>query len=523
MPGSGEATSELPLKPPVTFNTRRLLPRRSLTHPKSPGSSRCNAAFLDVPAISVTTTSDQSFRPMLWLVAMAVFMQMLDTTIVNTALPSMAVSLGESPLRMQAVVVAYALTVAMLIPASGWLSDRLGTRRVFVAAIVLFTLGSMACAASSQLSQLVAGRVLQGIGGAMLLPVGRLVVLRVVSREEFLAAMSFVTIPGLVGPLVGPTLGGWLVQAASWHWIFLINLPLGIAGAIVARRVMPDLRQAVSRFDVVGFLLLSTGMVTASLSLDMLSYPQPNHGAILVLLAFGLASIAAYWLHAARAPRPLFPLALFRVHTFSVGLMGNLFSRIGSGGMPYLLPLLLQVLLGYSPMHAGMMMIPAAAAGMFSKRIVVPLVDKLGYRPVLVGNTLLVGLAMASFSLAEPGQPVWLRIVQFSFFGAANSLQFTAMNTLALCDLEGELASSGNSLLSMVMMLAMSLGIATAGGLLGAFGGSALDANAGAMLSAFRWCFLCMGLVTMSSAAIFAQIDPSRSISQSKVREVDAA
>ena len=211
-----------------------------------------------------------SFRPLLWLVATAVFMQMLDTTIVNTALPSMAAGLNESPFRMQAIVTSYALTVAMLIPASGWLADRLGTRRVFVAAIVLFTLGSLACAASGQFTQLVAARVLQGAGGAMLLPVGRLAVLRVVPRSEFLAAMSFVTLPGLIGPLVGPTLGGWLVQAASWHWIFLINLPLGVVGTAAALRYMPDLRQSVSRFDVLGYGLLASGMVAVSLSLGLL-------------------------------------------------------------------------------------------------------------------------------------------------------------------------------------------------------------------------------------------------------------
>ena len=211
------------------------------------------------------------FRPMLWLVAAAVFMQMLDTTIVNTALPSMAVDLGQSPLRMQSVVVAYALTVAMLIPASGWLADRLGTRRLFVAAIALFTAGSLACALSPDLDTLVASRVLQGIGGAMLLPVGRLAVLRAVPRTAFLAAMSFVTVPGLIGPLIGPALGGWLTEAASWHWIFLINLPLGIAGAIAALRWMPDLRAPVSRFDLPGYGLLAFGMIAVSLSVEALS------------------------------------------------------------------------------------------------------------------------------------------------------------------------------------------------------------------------------------------------------------
>jgi EmrB/QacA subfamily drug resistance transporter len=466
-------------------------------------------------------TAAQSFRPMLWLVAMAVFMQMLDTTIVNTALPSMAASLGESPLRMQAVVISYALTVAMLIPASGWLSDRLGTRRVFIAAIALFTIGSLACAVSSGLNQLVASRVLQGIGGSMLLPVGRLTVLRVVPRHDFLAAMSFVTLPGLIGPLIGPTLGGWLVQVASWHWIFLINLPLGVAGCLAALKYMPDLRRSVERFDLLGYLLLAFGMVTVSLSLDAVSDPEMSHGIVLVLLVFGLAGLAAYWLHAARADGPLFPLGLFKVHSFGVGLLGNLFSRVGSGGMPYLIPLLMQVAMGFSPMHAGMMMIPAAVAGMFSKRIVVPLVQRLGYRRLLVGNTLLVGLTMASFGLVQPGQALWLHAVQFACFGFVNSLQFTAMNTLALRDLDGELASSGNSLLSMVMMLAMSLGVAVAAGLLGAFGGAAAAPGPSQMFAAFRWTFVCVGLVTMASAAIFAQLEPTNRIPESTVQKAD--
>jgi EmrB/QacA subfamily drug resistance transporter len=460
---------------------------------------------------------------MLWLVATAAFMQMLDTTIVNTALPSMAASLGESPLRMQAVVASYALAVAMLIPASGWLADRFGTRRVFIAAVVLFSVGSLACALSRGVTQLVASRVLQGIGGSMLLPVGRLVVMRVIPREDFLAAMSFVTIPGLIGPLIGPTMGGWLVQVASWHWIFLINLPLGVAGGIAALRVMPDLRQAVGRFDALGYALFAYAMVAVSLALDALSTEQPRQAAVVILIVSGLASLAAYWLHAARAERPLFSLALFKVDTFRVGILGNLFSRVGSGSMPYLIPLVMQVALGYSALHAGMMMIPAALAGMFSKRVVVPLVHRFGYRRVLVGNTLLVGATMASFALLRPGLPVWLHAVQFAAFGAVNSLQFTAMNTLTLRDLDGEFASSGNGLLSMLMMLTVSLGVAVAGGLLGAFGGVAAAVPSQIdTLTAFRWTFVCVGVVTVTSAAIFAQLEPTHRLQQATVEETEA-
>ncbi|WP_058834192.1 multidrug transporter subunit MdtD [Luteimonas abyssi] len=467
----------------------------------------------------MTSSSEalRAHRPMLWLVAAAVFMQMLDTTIVNTALPSMAVDLGQPPLRMQMVVVAYALTVALLIPASGWLADRFGTRRVFFVAITVFTAGSLACALSQSLEMLVASRVLQGVGGAMLLPVGRLAVLRAVPRRDFLAAMTFVTVPGLIGPLIGPSLGGWLSEAASWHWIFLINLPLGVVGACAALRWMPDLRVPVSRFDLVGYGLLAFGMVAVSLSVDALSGHAGRRAAVVVLLVGGMAALVAYWLHAARAPSPLFPLSLFRARTFSVGVLGNLFARLGSGGMPYMIPLLLQIALGFSPAQAGMMMIPVAIAGMTSKRIVVPLVQRFGYRNVLVVNTVLTGLTMASFALIRPDQPLWLHVVQFAVFGAVNSLQFTAMNTLTLRDLDGEHASAGNSLLSMVMMLSMSLGVATAAGLLSAFGGEGAATAGEPVLSAFRWTFVCIGALTLASAAIFAQLGRTHRIPEKVV------
>ncbi len=454
-------------------------------------------------------TSGRQSNGLLWLVAIGVFMQMLDTTIVNTALPSMARSLGVSPLRMQSVVIVYALTVAMLIPASGWLADRFGTRRIFFAAIAFFTSGSLACALSQSLDQLIVARIVQGIGGAMLLPVGRLAVLRSYPGSEFLRAMSFVTIPGLVGPLIGPALGGWLVEAASWHWIFLINLPLGIAGCVATWRLMPDLRSAVGGFDLGGYVLLATAMVAVSLGLDAISATNGRISAP-ILLVLGVASTIGYALHAKRSAHPLFAPRLLDVVSFRVGVIGNLFSRIGSGGMPFLIPLLLQVALGYSPMQAGMMMIPVAAAGIASKRLVVVLIQAWGYRHVLVANTLLVGIAMASFAFVTTEQPVWLRVLQFAAFGAVNSVQFTAMNTIALRDLGPHLASSGNSMLSMVMMLGMGFGVAVAGGLLGVFTDEAAGAAGTQALAAFRWSFVVIGLLTAASAAIFWRLPRDR-------------
>jgi len=440
-------------------------------------------------------------KSLLWLVAVGFFMQTLDATIINTALPAMAAGLGESPLRMQSVVVAYALTMAMLIPASGWIADRFGTRRIFFSAIVLFALGSVLCALSHSLGQLVAARVVQGLGGALLLPVGRLSLLRTVPRGEFLQAMSFVAIPGLIGPLLGPTLGGWLVQYASWHWIFLINVPVGLAGCIATLKYMPDLRGVVQkRFDGVGYGLLAVGMVAISLSLDGVGLRQ---GGVMVVLIFGFASVAAYWLRASRTPEPLFAPSLFHVQTLSIGLIGNLFSRLGSSCMPFLVPLLLQVSMGYSPVHAGLMMLPIALAGMAMKRFATPLITRHGYRRVLVINTILVGCTMASFGLTAPGQPMALHLLQLLAFGAVNSLQFTAMNTITLKDLDGSMASSGNSLLSMVQMLAMSMGVAAAGAVLAGYNGIFGTETAAHTLDAFQATFATMGLITVASAMIF--------------------
>ncbi|MDQ0083450.1 MULTISPECIES: multidrug transporter subunit MdtD [Variovorax] len=440
-------------------------------------------------------------KSLLWLVAVGFFMQTLDATIINTALPAMAASLGESPLRMQSVVVAYALTMAMLIPASGWIADRFGTRRIFFSAIVLFAAGSVLCALSHGLGQLVAARVVQGLGGALLLPVGRLALLRTVPRGEFLQAMSFVAIPGLIGPLLGPTLGGWLVQYASWHWIFLINVPVGLLGCIATLKYMPDLRGVVQkRFDSVGYAMLAFGMVAISLSLDGVGLRQ---GGVMVVLIFGFASIVAYWLRASRTPEPLFAPSLFHVPTLSIGLIGNLFSRLGSSCMPFLVPLLLQVSMGYSPVRAGLMMLPIALAGMAMKRFATPLITRHGYRKVLVVNTILVGCTMASFGLTAPGQPMALHVLQLLAFGAVNSLQFTAMNTITLKDLDGSMASSGNSLLSMVQMLAMSLGVAAAGAVLAGYNGIFGTETPAHTLDAFQATFASMGLITVASAMIF--------------------
>jgi EmrB/QacA subfamily drug resistance transporter len=450
----------------------------------------------------------RSLHTLLWLVAVGFFMQTLDATIVNTALPAMARSLGERPLRMQSVVISYALAMAMLIPASGWVADRFGIRRAFLAAIVLFVVGSLLCASSRSLLELTASRVVQGVGGAMLLPIGRLAVLRAVPRERLLQAMSFIAIPGLLGPLIGPTLGGWLVEVASWHWIFIINVPIGIAGCLATFAFMPEHREPnVAPFDLSGYVLLAIGMVAISFAIDGLSELAFRHATVLVLLMFGLASLVAYWLRAPQQAHPLFPPSLFGTSTFSIGLIGNLFSRLGSGSMPFLIPLLLQVSLDYTPLHSGLMLLPTSIGAILSKRLATPLITRFGYRRTLVVNTFMVGAAMASFALISGAEPLWLSILQLGCFGIVNSLQFTAMNTVTLKDLTGLAASSGNSLLSMVQMLSMSLGVAAAGGLLTTFV-DLFGRDRAQGLPAFHATFICVGIMTSISAWIFWQLAP---------------
>ncbi|WP_161865823.1 MULTISPECIES: multidrug transporter subunit MdtD [Pseudomonas] len=441
-----------------------------------------------------------------WIVAIAFFMQTLDGTILNTALPAMAGDLNEDPLRMQSVVIAYMLTVALLIPASGWIADRFGTRRIFFGAIALFSLGSLLCALSESLSMLIAARVIQGLGGALMMPVGRLVVLRAYPRSELVRIMSFITLPGLLGPLIGPTLGGWLVEVASWHWIFLINLPVGLLGCWAALRHMPDLRGPErSRFDTAGFLLFGAAMLLITVALEGLGELHLPTMRVVLLLLGGMACLAAYWLRAGRIEHPLFAPRLFHTRSFAVGIIGNLFARLGSGALPFLTPLLLQLAMGYSPAQAGMSLIPLALAAMAAKPLARPLIERLGYRNILTSNTLLLGALIASLALVDGDTSTLQLIIQLSLIGACNSLQFTSMNTVTLIDLDNRDASSGNSLLSVVVQLAMGLGVASAAALLSGFsrelGGSEH------VLPAFQATYLCVGLLSMLAAAIFLQLD----------------
>lgn len=453
-------------------------------------------------------TSSKALRYLPFLVAAAFFMQMLDTTILNTAIPTIARSFHSNPLQLHSLVTAYMLTVCVLIPASGWISDQFGSRRVFLFAISLFSFGSLLCALSTSVPMMTACRVVQGIGGAFLMPVGRLVILRSYPRSMFVKVLNIVTIPALLGPLLGPSLGGIMVQYASWHWIFLINIPVGLAGLWATWKLMPDLKGIrEQKFDWKGFLLFSSSAVLVTMSLSA-EGGAPDKGRLSLLLSAGILLQVLYWVLAFHSTTPLFSPSLFRIRNFTLGIAGNIVCRLGGSCLPYMIPLFFQMVLGYSALKSGMSLIPLALSNLLAKTGAPQLLRKFGYRNIMVVNTFTIGALLAGFYFIGPGTSEILLLGMLALLGGANSIQFTCMNTLTLIDLPNADASSGNSLLSMVMQLSIAVSIAAASVLLDCFGGHA--PSGAAVEGAFHATFITIGLLVAASSFIFAMVDKNK-------------
>lgn len=434
-----------------------------------------------------------------WIAAMAFFMQALDATILNTALPDIARSLDHSPLAMQSAVVSYTLTVALLIPVSGWFADRFGARRIFILAVSLFSLGSLLCALSPSLNLLVTSRVIQGIGGAMMMPVARLALIRAYPRSELLPILNFVTIPGLVGPILGPLLGGILVTYATWHWIFIINIPIGVLGIFYALKHMPDFKMPKRKFDTLGFLLFGSGLVMLSVSLDLFSDKSLSTSIPVTIVLVGFLFLFVYIFHARRTKHAIIPLNLFKTRTFSIGISGNIATRLGTGSIPFLMPLMLQVGFGYEAVVAGMMMAPLAIGSITAKSGVTRVLTKYGYRNTLFVITIIIGLMIAQFSLQSPSMSIYLLIVPLFILGMVISVQFTAMNTICLADLTDNNASAGNSMLAVTQQLSISFGIAVSAAILNFYGGQP-NSNT---VDNFHYTFITVGVITLISAFVF--------------------
>jgi len=455
----------------------------------------------------MNSSSVKTYLP--WVVAVALFMEQLDTTIVNTAVPAMAESLRVAPLSLKAVVTSYILSLAVCIPVSGWMADRFGTRRVFSIAVAIFTTASILCGLALNLPMLVAGRILQGIGAAMMMPVGRLAIIRTFPKSELLRAMNFVIIPALIGPLLGPTVGGLIVHWLSWHYIFFINVPVGLMALWLAHRYMPDYRGSTRRpLDVVGLVLFGSGAALLSWLLEIFGEHQVDATSAALLLVLSLGLLGAYFLHAREAVHPLLRLALFRVRTFRVSVVGGFLTRLGVGGMPFLLPLLYQLGLGMPAWQSGLLMMPVAAAAMGMKFIASRVLARFGYRRVLIVNTVMIGIVVCLFSLVTQATPVVLIVLLGLAHGFFNSLQYTSMNSMAYADIDPPDSSMASTIASSLQQMSMSFGLACGSLIAAWYLGDLPQTDRAAVTGALHHAFLTVGGLTILSSLSFWSLRP---------------
>ncbi|VCU70432.1 putative transport protein HsrA [Pigmentiphaga humi] len=395
------------------------------------------------------------------LVTGALFMEILDGTIITTALPAMAQSFGTSAIALNIGVSGYLLALGVFIPVSGWVADRYGARRVFVAAIALFTLASALCGMADDLPTFFVLRILQGIAGAMMVPVGRLVVMKYTPKARLMAAMSALVWPALVAPVLGPPLGGFITEHFGWRWIFYLNVPLGVIGLAAAWMIIPGVAEpARRRFDLRGFLLCGTATFSLLFALEQLvdRLDAPS----LALLAAGIALLALSIRHLARAPEPLIDLRSWRIPTFRASLRGGSLSRMAIGSAPFLLPLMFQVGFGYDAFRSGLLVLAVFAGNLAMKAVTTPVLRHAGYRPVLVWNGLLCALSIAACALLTPGTPLAVTLALLFVGGAARSMQFTALSTLAYADVPKPQMSDANGLFTTISQLSMAAGITLA-------------------------------------------------------------
>ena len=441
------------------------------------------------------------------IVAVALFMENMDSTVIATSLPAIARAIGTNPLALKLAVTSYLLSLAICIPASGWTADRFGARNVFRIAIGVFILGSIGCAASHSLEEFVFARIVQGMGGAMMTPVGRLILVRSIDKKLLLNAMSLVTMPALIGPICGPPLGGFITTYASWHWIFLINVPIGLLGIVLASRFIPNVRmEHRDPFDFVGFVLSGLGIGGLAFGLSVLGLDFLPVSVVVTLLCVGAVSATAYVVHAKRSPAPILDLNLLRLPTFRASIVGGFLFRLGVGALPFLLPLLLQIGFGLTPFQSGLITFTSALGSMFMKAAVTRVVKRFGYRDVLLYNSLISSLFLAACATFVPGMPFAVMIAILLTGGFFRSLQFTSINTIAYAEVEPAKMSRATSLVAAAQQLSLSTGVAV-GALVVEI---TLRLKHSATMSAadFPPAFLVIGLLAATAALAFVRLSP---------------
>ena len=450
--------------------------------------------------------------PLPYVVAATFFMEYLDTTVIATALPEMAHSFGTSPNALSLGMSAYMIALAIFIPASSWVADRFGSRSVFFSAIVVFTIASLLCGVSQNLVEFTAARVLQGVGGALMVPVGRLTVVRSTDKNQLMQAISTITWPGIVAPVIGPPLGGFITTYASWRWIFLLNLPVCLAVLVAVLKWVPNLRSAERRsFDVIG-LVLSGMTLTAILSgADMASQPDTNPLAGLGIIAVGLVIGGVALYQARRQRHPLIDVTTLDIPTFSVTVVTGSLTKIGIGAVPYLMPLLFQIGFGLSPFKSGLLLLASALGNLGMKALTTRILRRYGFRRVAIVDCVLSGVFTIACGLLTPESPLmWILFVVFAY-GLTRSMQFSALATLAYADVPPQQTSAANTLWNAATQMSIGLGIAF--GALALRAASAINGKGGGhvqvfTLDDFRFAFLCAGVLVIVSIYGYVKLAP---------------
>jgi EmrB/QacA subfamily drug resistance transporter len=448
-------------------------------------------------------TAMEFLAPM--IVGCALFMEMLDSTVISTALPAMARSLGEDPIKLNLAITSYLLSLAVFIPISGWMADRFGARTIFRNAIIIFTIGSVLCGCSHSLPELVASRILQGFGGAMMVPVGRLIVLKTIPKSELVTAMSYLTVPAVLGPVVGPPVGGFIVTYYSWRWIFFINVPIGMIGITLVMWYIPNIKEDVTfPLDFRGFLLTGLGLAGLVMGFESIGRNVIPASIIMCVMAAGGLCMALYILHARRMDYPIIDLGLLKIPTFLVATLGGGLYRMGIGALPFLLAMLLQVVFGLSPFASGMLTFTSAAGALFMKTTATPIIRRLGFRSVLISNGVISSFIMMSYALFRPTTPHFLIVTALLLGGFFRSLQFTALGTLAYADVPNQMMSGASTLSSMAQQLFLSLGVALGAMLLHL----SLTAHGGHLTTSdFTPAFVVMGVLALLSSLLFLPLE----------------
>ena len=457
------------------------------------------------------------------IVASALFMENLDSTVITTALPQMAESFRTTPIQLSIGITAYVLSLAIFIPVSGWVADRFGARTVFRNAIVVFTLGSILCGICDNVSEFAAARVLQGIGGAMMVPVGRLVMFRSVDRSEFVAAMAYLTVPALIGPILGPPVGGFITTYASWRWIFFLNLPVGILGIALVTRFFENYREPQSpSFDWIGFILSGVAIASLVYDCDLVERPGVSAGEILLLLGVSIAfGLATAW-HVRRRPHPVIDPTLLRVPTFSISVLGGSIFRIGTASLNYLLPILLQIGIGMTAFASGLLIVAGAAGSFVMKLAALRILRRWGFRTALAANAAISAVSVlvcATFTHNTPFTLIFLALLIGGFF---RSLQYTALNSMAFADIPVPRMSAATSLSSMAQQISNGMGVAFAAVVLNwvlLWRGASLTAIP---IADIQITLVLMTLVTLVSCLYFLRLKPDAAAEVSGHRSADA-